>query len=404
MVSGREHIITAEEAASYIIAQLNIDVAMKKTGMVNWAGAVLGDFVTVYDLNGEPLFYDFSVVSPANEPLGLVRAAASRVLGVPVMSVYLGAPRWNAGQAFMKVTRAAQRKNKDEVVSTRLVCYDYPKIGVEVVVGRRGEGGRQIIDVGDFSTVPEKVEVTEGGGPTRGRGIWSFYEHISQESANESIDRFSAYDKFVEDVQKRSGKKLANAEESSGITIVTVEPINPNLVDLPRIFVINKIISYCPHDDNHDCFALQGQETNVWCSVATGQMILDFWRYYYSQSDIAKAMGTGPGGTSWGGEENGLESLTKSQFDAFSDFSPTFEKIETEINANRPFDYSYSYHSMACAGYHFYFNDYTGELQRSTYLYDPWPPKTPNKPGGAIRWETWGSSPTIAGYVFLRRK
>lgn len=404
MVSGLEHIITAEQAASYAIAQLNIDVAMKKTGMVNWAGAVLGDFVTVYDLNGEPLFYDFSVISPANEPLGLVRAAASRVLGAPVMSVYLGAPRWNASQAFMKVTRAAQRKNKDEVVSTRLVCYDYPKIGVEVVVGRREEGGRQIIDVGDFSTVPEKVEVTEGRGPARGRRIWSFYEQISQKSANKSIDLFSAYDKFVEHVQKRSGKKLANAEESSGITIVTAEPINPNLVDLPKAFVIHKIISYCPHGATHECFTLHGQETNSWCTVATGQMILDFWRYYYSQSDIAKAMGSN-GGTSWSGEEKGLESLTKSQFDAFSDFSPTFEKIETEINANRPFDYSYSYHSMACAGYHWYYNDYTGELQRSTYLYDPWPPRQPNnaQPGGTIRWETWGTM-QIAGYVYLRRK
>jgi hypothetical protein len=42
---------------------------------------------------------------------------------------------------------------------------------------------------------------------------------------------------------------------------------------------------------------MHGQETSLWCTVATGQMMLDFWRYYFSQTDIATAMGTGSGGT-----------------------------------------------------------------------------------------------------------
>jgi hypothetical protein len=145
---------------------------------------------------------------------------------------------------------------------------------------------------------------------------------------------------------------------------------------------------------------MHGQETDVWCVVATGQMILDFWRYYYPQSDIATAMGTGAGGTGWTGEVNGLESLTCSHFDAQSDFSPTFAKVETEIDANRPFDYSYSYHAMACAGYRRQNISILGTTpEHSVYLYDPWPPNV-----GTIRWETWGAGVSaVAGFVYLRR-
>ena len=113
-------------------------------------------------------------------------------------------------------------------------------------------------------------------------------------------------------------------------------------------------------------------------------MILDFWRYYYAQNQVATAMGTGSGGTGWSGEVNGLTSLSCNHFTAQQDMSPTFDKVKTEIEANRPFDYSYSYHAMACAGYKQQ-NWYIVGTQplRQVYLYDPSPVST-----GTIRWET----------------
>jgi hypothetical protein len=111
-------------------------------------------------------------------------------------------------------------------------------------------------------------------------------------------------------------------------------------------------------------------------------------------------MGTGSGGTSYAGEIQGYQSLTCSHFTAQQEFSPTFAKAKAEIDANRPFDYSYSYHAMACAGYkeqNIYLVGTTPE--KSVYLYDPWPVSI-----GTIRWETWGSgiSP-VDGFVYLRR-
>jgi hypothetical protein len=129
-------------------------------------------------------------------------------------------------------------------------------------------------------------------------------------------------------------------------------------------------------------------------------MILDFWRYYYSQSHIATQMNTKPTGTDWADEVNGLNALTCSHFAAQADYSPTFTKAKAEIDANRPFDYSYTKHAMACVGYRQENYALFGSTPaKSVYLYDPWPVNT-----GTIRWETWGAGlSTVAGFVYLRR-
>jgi hypothetical protein len=192
MIFEKVHLITVEKAAAYAISQLNIDVAARKSGMSHWIGAVLGDQVTVYDLNGEPLFYDFTVFSPTNEPLGLVRASASRVLGAPVMSVYLGAPRWNVGQAFLRIRKMVEKKYKEEPVGIRLVCYAYPKLGMEILPSRKRDAQPEIIDIGDFSIVSEKMMAKSGEHPMRGPGAWSFYEQIHKDSIAKSLELFSA--------------------------------------------------------------------------------------------------------------------------------------------------------------------------------------------------------------------
>ena len=183
------------------------------------------------------------------------------------------------------------------------------------------------------------------------------------------MKRFEPYDKMVDDLEKRSQKNLAAPLGSYEFQLVqaTLGTVIPSYT--------TKILTFCTHSYTHECFRLHGQETSYYCTVATGQMLLDFWCFYRSQSQIATAMGTGSGGTSWGGEEKGLESLSCSHFDAQSDMSPTFDKAKVEIDANRPFDYSYPTHSMACAGYKQQNIVVVGSSPvNSLYLYDPWPP------------------------------
>jgi len=389
----KANLLSRRRAASHAATHLHVGVATKTTGMAEWRGANLGRLVAVYDLNDQPLFYDFPVVSRKGENLGLIRTSASRVLGVPVPSVYLGPAPWDVGKASLKASELVNREYGGKVVRTRLVCYAYPKLGISVEWEKRDEPGtrRTIVDIGDFSIVPERAEPG-----MRGPGAWSFYDHIPENRVPEAVEHFASYEKMVDELQERSGKNLA--VDLKLYEFKSVQETIGAIIQIPLF--TTKILGFCTHGSSHECFRMHGQENGVWCVVATGQMILDFWRYYNSQTAIATAMGTGSGGTSWNGEVNGLESLTCNHFDAQSDLSPTFSKAKAEIDANRPFDYSYSYHAMACVGYrqqNFYV--FGTQPVNSVLLYDPSPVNV-----GTIRWETWGAgiSP-VAGFVYLRR-
>jgi hypothetical protein len=127
----------------------------------------------------------------------------------------------------------------------------------------------------------------------RGPGAFSVYDNIPEKVLPEAIEKFALYDKLVEDLQGRADLDLAAALEAEALHAVQVAVA----VTIPMY--TTKRLTFCTHSYTHECFRMHGQETNVWCVVATGQMILDFWRYYYPQSDIATAMNTGPGGTGW---------------------------------------------------------------------------------------------------------
>lgn len=386
----REHLIEPGHAARHAAAHMHMGIFTNTPGMTTWRGANLGESTLIYDLIGQPLFYDFPVLSSQREQVGTIRASASRVLGVPVPTTFIGGPRWNVSRATLWAHKYVESELMGRITDSQPVCYAYPKLGIAVNwKNPKGQTQRTIIDVSDYSVVPDRVEPE-----MRGPGAFSVYDNIPEKVVPVAIEKFALYDKLVDELQERAKLDLAVALDHDALHSVQI-----GLIEMIPWYT-TKRLTFCTHSYSHECFRMHGQETGVWCVVATGQMILDFWRYYYSQSHIATQMGTGAGGTGWAGEVSGLNSLTCSHFAAQDDYSPTFAKVKTEINANRPFDYSYSYHAMACAGYrqaNIYILGSTPE--QSVYLYDPSPVNT-----GTIRWETWGAGiSAVAGFVYLRR-
>lgn len=386
----REYLIEPEHAARHAAAHMHMGIFTNTPGMTTWRGANLGESTLIYDLNGQPLFYDFPVLSSQREQVGTIRASASRVLGVPAPTTYLGGPRWNVSRAILWAHKYVESELGGKVIDSQPVCYAYPKLGIAVNwEDPKGRAQRTVIDVGDYSVVPERVEPE-----MRGPGAFSVYDNIPEKVVPEAIEKFALYDKLVEELQERAGLDLA-----APLELDELHTVQTSLIRLMSLYT-TKILTFCTHGYSHECFRLHPQETGHNCVPATGQMILDFWRYYYLQSDVASAMNTSSWGTGWTDEVNGLESLTCGHFDAQDDHTPTFDKVKAEINANRPFDYSYSYHAMACAGYrqaNIYLFGTTPE--QSVYIYDPSPVNI-----GTIRWETWGSGiSAVAGFVYLRR-
>jgi hypothetical protein len=369
--------------------QVNLEIFTKTPRTEEWMGSKLGRPTLVYDINGQPLFYDYPLITTRRKNVGLIRTSANRLLGESILSTIVGKAPWNWAEANRKVTEIIEKKHKGKVESLTPVCYAYPRLGVKAEWSEKGERRETIYDIADQSVVPPSVKPG-----IRGVGAISMYGQIQKEKTSELLEihkeRQSIHEELVRRVDfplERSLKKYEYAELQKAYAVVLQ-------------FFTTKILTLCTHNYSHECFNLHGQENGYYCVPATGQMILDFWRYYYTQDQIAHAMGTTAGGTGWTGEVNGLNSLTCSHFTAQSDMSPTFNEVKTEINANRPFDYSYSYHAMACAGYkeqNWYIIGTTP--LRQVYIYDPSPVNS-----GAIRWETWGSGiSAVAGFVYLRR-
>ena len=385
----REYSVKMRHAKNHALNHLHMAIYSKSLG-TPWMGVRLAEPMPIYDMNSEPLFYDFPAVSSDGAQLGTVRASANRVIGEPVPSVFFGEPRADVGRAILGAQEIVRKKYRGRMFGTRMVCYAYPKVGILVSwENRRGEGTQTLFDVGDLSVVPESVE-----SGLRGPGVWSVYDTISPRTVRRNVKRYGDYDKVLGKVKRRSKLDLSQIHSIEDFQSVQ------SAVAVVVAFFTTKIVTFCTHSYSHECYRMHAQENGYYCVVATGQMILDFWRYYLTQNQIATAMGTTTGGTGYAGEVNGLEALTCSHFDAASDMSPTFAKVKTEINANRPFDYSYSYHAMACAGYRQQNIALVGTTPvRSVYLYDPSPVNV-----GAIRWETWGSGiSAVDGFVYLRR-
>src|SRR5262245_35985352 len=86
----------------------------------------------IHDLNGKVLFFEESV-RRGERVTGIIRASASRLLGSPVIAIYEGPRGWDPEKAVEEARARAQRRFPGaQVVSTELVCYCYPKIGVRV--------------------------------------------------------------------------------------------------------------------------------------------------------------------------------------------------------------------------------------------------------------------------------
>jgi hypothetical protein len=158
-------------------------------------------------------------------------------------------------------------------------------------------------------------------------------------------------------------------------------------------FMQSRVLRFGPRCSPHECFELYAQQTNVFCAVATGQMILDFYRRPFSQDEIAVAMGTGAGGTSWAGQEQGYISLSNGCLEAAHDYSPTWAKGKAQIDANRPFKSGIPGHARACAGWQRQLLFLLPRIsqQRWLQIYDPWPWNSDICAGGAVYWEEWTS-------------
>ena len=248
---------------------------------------------------------------------------------------------------------------------------------------------------------------TFGSDELLGFTSWSFYDEIIEQDATKGEAHWDAIDRELEAVKKAIPRIFEPKIDPNERKKIEEAYIKQSIYPIAGISLYSqKIVQYCPHCSTHDCNALHAQHTNVYCACATGQMILDFYRYYYNQDECATAMGTGASGTSAYGMVNGLKSLSRQCLDAVWDASADWSEAKAEIDANRPVASSVPGHVRACFGWKRSNLSVIGTTPaRWLYILDPWPWNSDICMGGAVYWEDWNAIPVAdRGFIYLRHQ
>lgn len=388
--------IAREELVEHAAIGVAKNAAAGVPGLAHWlTGAVRKTPLTIHDINGQPLFYDFEVAR-GKDVFGNVRIAASKIVGTAVVATEMGAREWNFATAAKRLAPRVKREFAGSEVSVpKLVCYSYPKLGVQFEIHGPQGRSRAIYDVSSLARVPEKPE----GEAREGFYAWSYYDAIPDGERKRRLDRFKKVEADRAAVPAKVRRELATAR-----TLASA------LEKLPLKFSLNvsRLLQYCTHYSHtharsHHCFVLHGQQVDDYCAVATCQMILCYYRYYYTQDQIAPALGYAPGGCP-SDQSPGYKSLSCNHLDSSFDTLATWEKARDQINLLRPLKSGIQGHARACAGY-----SYTrwlfggGIADKKLYIYDPWPWNADYAVGGAVTWEDW-SAVTHTNYVYANVK
>jgi|GEM_PF-2795752 len=340
----------------------------------------------VYDLTDVVLFYLFPARIPGAARPGWVRAAAHELVGPPVLAIETPQTLWDPDAALERaLTRAQEQFPQTFTDTARLVCYSYPKIGVRVAL--RDAGRRSVIyDAVSLEEIPNL-----GPGEPEGFAAWSYYQTIVAPRPHERMLIFRQADAELRAAQERLPALLA--ENLDPQTMVELRQALEGHLDVNVGPTSSRVLKYslrCDSPGTHDCFALYAQRTDVFCAVATAQMILDFYRYEFTQDAIAAEMKTGPSGTGNAEQRVGYETLSRSGLVATIDSTPTWAEAKAEIDANRPVKSGIEGHARVCTGWMRENATLSVRPPRQwLQIHDPWPASPDPCTGGAVLWEDW---------------
>jgi hypothetical protein len=331
--------------------------------------ALRDDPLVIHDVSGEQLFYDFSLLA-GDTPLGYVRTAADARVGTPVVAVERSRRSWDPAAAAAAATRRAGEEGVS-VHDTRVVCYCYPKLGIQILAeGSDGERRTQIFDVASGSLVGEETD-----DPSDQVSVRSYLAGL--------------------DVQAR----LADFAESRGAIAQLVGP--GERIDLPELLPqARSEVWLDPACRKTLGVPMYAQITDYNCVPASAEMVLDHYGWNFTQAEIAHAMGTTPTGTSYAGFAAGIATLTKNtmtpnQPDINWTRAQQWDLVTSELAANRPVFTQMPGHYRICTAF------VSVLFFQLLHIHDPWPWNANVCGGGADYWENWNKT-SIEWFVTLQ--
>ncbi len=292
--------------------------------------------IRIDDINGLLLFYDYHTALEGDADL-VVRVYANTVFGTPVDSIWKQVASNSYYPRFWGLSKRLRTVFGDRV-HANIVCYCYPKLGVMVA----GQDGTPTVVYDLFDETEHRVSDAEAASPVSDGTmlVYSLYQRIPESSDTSSRDAA-----FTEKEERYEA--IVQAAEAAGISFRggAEAGVGEKVLNVP----------------------LYGQETSVYCAVATGQMILEFHGFKRNQTEIAAAMNTGPSGTTNSDQVAGYESLSGKKLDASYDSSAKYSEARSQIDANRPVKSGVPGHARAVIGWK------ENATEKWLHVNDPWP-------------------------------
>lgn len=350
------------------------------------AGIALEESVPIYDLNGTELMRRVPLESSKADEGGHVDIAVHPALGEPVVS-WSTDNAWNADRLREEGLKAAKRREIPEIdaCEIRFVAYSFPKIALQFL-----SDGEEVamLELETWEPVPPSSR-RPNYEPPADFERWSYLDELPDDHRHERQENYAERIRRWREFLPPERAELNRIDREAFARQIDFD------LELERIPLHrSRELHYSTRDTDHEvCYEVRGQETSVWCVAASVQMLLDFYRYEYTQVRLAQELGLGtlssPNGLPYSRDSDVvtvLEGLTCSALDADMNTSPTFAEYVAEIDANRPLISFIPGHSRTVAGYFRSFMSLPGQSAfRGLLVYDPWPPDT----GVITRWENY---------------
>jgi hypothetical protein len=334
--------MTSDEALRLARQQLTVLQRVDKFSKKCLKDLELGDKgTTLYDLNGTDILLRAPLIEKGHGEVGYADLAMAPDLGTVLFSIVRGKV-WD--EERIREETADAGLNSDGF----FVAYEYPRVGIEIRVESEGRQVRDWLS-GEVKLIggqsADENSVAEG---------YSLLEGLSPILRQANRERY--------DSLRHSLGTLTLEEAKTGLPPARCETVEINY-------------SKCPQ--SHECFELRTRTISYWCVPTSVEMLLAFYRYEYSQRDIASALGqetlsSGAIDLRPGGEYvivEAISTLTRGALHARMYSRGLWLIVKEEIAAARPLILVAGGHARVVTGYSIL--NIGGTSYDALILYDP---------------------------------
>jgi hypothetical protein len=253
--------VTADEAFKHAKANMIDFIAGNAPGFENWKGASIHPKpLELYDINGQKLFYQFSVYK-AKKLIGTIDVCADKTLGHSINDITFDPKPFKAAEALKKSKGIAKKKYPtEEIRSTVMVVYSYPGIGAMTVVKDKTTGveHRIIVDAYTLAEVQDKPATqTEPG-------VWSMYDQMLANGKDNNLKEWQDSEQLAKTIEQAAANEGVNIN-----TAVTEENIGKLSSSAAVTTSTSKKLGV----------PIRGQEDPYYCGEACIKMISLYYGY-----------------------------------------------------------------------------------------------------------------------------